>query len=82
MIPKTTEELMDCLSEMGSLSLSRMDDGRWWARLKFPTPKGITAQAESEFQPSYYEALRELAERVFDMQTILADTKHLPRFSR
>lgn len=59
-------DLFSRISAYGSFSLRRDgDDGNWHARVKFPTPKGVTAEVASDFiHPTAESALIQLDARI------------------
>lgn len=68
---KTTDEMLDALSTIGQPSLSKMEDGTWYAKIKFPAPDGVTASVDSGFKhPTHRSALDRLVKRLRGLQEV------------
>jgi hypothetical protein len=74
MIPNSVEGMINYLAERGEFSLRKFHNGKWYANIEIPAPKGCTAQVSSDFDhSSSYEALRLVIERLDGLSTIVSN---------
>ena len=69
----STGQMLDFLSTFGRPRVSRLDDGKWCASVKFPAPVGVTAEVTSDYShPTHESALIQVIARVQGL-TIVTD---------
>ena len=69
--------LFEDISKLGEFFLRRDDKGTWTAQIKFPSPKGVTAEVHSGFfHKDPLTALQTLYDRIGGLQNMM--TIHVP----
>ena len=67
-----TGELLLQLSGVGKPRVMRFDDGTWGASVKFPSPAGVTAEVQSDYnQPTPDAALQQCIDRLGGLRSML-----------
>lgn len=66
------------LSRLGQFELKRWADGRWYARVSFPAPEGVTAAVATDMiggkkHRDPVSALLEVEQRIANLKTVLLE---------
>jgi len=68
-----TGELLARLCEVGRPRVSRLEDGEWTATVEFPSPQGVTAKVQSDFNHNTPdEALQTVIDRIGGLRDMLS----------
>ena len=69
---ETLYRLLSELASVGAVVLRKMSDGKWHAGVKFPAPKGITADVDSDYKHSTpIEALQCVYDRLGGLRSMV-----------